>query len=75
MVGRIHDRLIRFMAMGHTDESMKQRHARLIEALRTRDVAIARQAILDELDQTRQITLERVIQEEGAFWRLGTRSK
>jgi DNA-binding GntR family transcriptional regulator len=75
MVGHIHDRLIRFMAMGHTDESMEQRHARIVEALRTRDAETARNAILEELSQTRQITLERVIQEEGAFWRLGTRSK
>jgi DNA-binding GntR family transcriptional regulator len=58
--------------MGHTEESTKQRHARIIEALRTRNPAIARDAIIDELDQTRQITIERVIQEEGASWRLGT---
>ncbi len=75
MVGCQHDRLARFMALGHTDESMQQRHNRLIEALRTRDPAIARQAILNELNQTRQITLERIIQEGGASWRLGTQSK
>jgi DNA-binding GntR family transcriptional regulator len=75
MVGHIHDKLIRFMAMGHTDESVKQRHARIIEALRTRDPVTARNAIVEELDQTRQVTIERVIQEEGASWRLGTQSE
>lgn len=75
MVGHIHDRLIRFMAMGHTDESVQQRHARIIAALRTRDPATARNAIIEELDQTRQVTIERVIQEEGASWRLGTQSE
>jgi hypothetical protein len=42
--------------------------------LRTRDVVVARQAILDEISETRDTILECVIQEEGAFWRLGNRA-
>ena len=72
MVGRVHDRLVRFMVMCHTGETMERRHARLIEALQIGDVAIARQAMLDELHDARTDILERVIQEEGAFWRVGT---
>ena len=75
MLGHLHDRLVRFMVLCRTDEAMECRHARLIEALRTRDVALARQAMIEELDQTRKTTLARVIQEEGAFWRLGSRSE
>ena len=74
MLGRLHDRLARFMVLCHTNEIMESRHARLIEALRTRDVAVARQAMLNEVNETRETILERVIEEEGAFWRLGNRA-
>ncbi|MBC8264921.1 MAG: GntR family transcriptional regulator [Anaerolineales bacterium] len=74
MLGRLHDRLVRFMVLCHTNETMESRHARLVEVLRTRDVTAARQAMLNEVDQTREAILERVIQEEGAFWRLGTQA-
>jgi DNA-binding GntR family transcriptional regulator len=74
MLGRLHDRLVRFMVLCRAGETLEGRHARLIEALRTRDAATARQAMLDEINETRQAIMERVIQEEGAFWRLGTRA-
>jgi DNA-binding GntR family transcriptional regulator len=72
-LGRLHDRLARFMVLCRAGETLECRHARLIEALRTHDVATARQAMLDEINETRETILERVIQEEGAFWRLGNR--
>jgi DNA-binding GntR family transcriptional regulator len=74
MLGRLHDRLIRFMVLCRAGETLERRHARVIEALRTGDVAVARQAMLDEVNETRDTILERVIQEEGAFWRLGNRA-
>jgi DNA-binding GntR family transcriptional regulator len=74
MLGRLHDRLIRFMVLCRAGETLERRHARVIEALRTGDVAVARQAMLDEVNETRDTILERVIQEEGAFWRLGHRA-
>ncbi len=72
-LGRLHDRLIRFMVLCRVGETLERRHALVIEALRTHDVATARQAMLDEINETRETILERVIQEEGAFWRLGNR--
>jgi DNA-binding GntR family transcriptional regulator len=74
MLGRLHDRLIRFMVLCRAGETLERRHARVIEALRTGDVVAARQAMLDEVNETRDTILERVIQEEGAFWRLGNRA-
>jgi len=71
MLGRLHDRLVRFMVMCRAGETLEPRHGRLIKALHTRDVAAARQAMLDEINETRETILEHVIQEEGAFWRLG----
>lgn len=73
MLGHLLDRLARFMVMCRAGKTLEPRHARLIEVLCTRDVAAARQAILDEINETRDTILERVIQEEGAFWRLGNR--
>jgi DNA-binding GntR family transcriptional regulator len=76
MLSHVHDRLARFMVWSHAGQSMLQyRHGHLIAALRTRDTATARQAILDELNEMREITLEHLIQEESAFWHLGTHSR
>jgi DNA-binding GntR family transcriptional regulator len=74
MLGRLHDRLARFIVLARGGETMELRHMRLIEALRTRDVAVARQAMLDEVHETREYIVERVIQEEGDSWRLGSQS-
>jgi DNA-binding GntR family transcriptional regulator len=73
-LGRLHDRLVRFMVLSHMGETLESRHAKLIKVLHSRDVLAARQAMLDEVNETREAILERVIEEEGAFWRLGARS-
>jgi DNA-binding GntR family transcriptional regulator len=72
MLGRLHDRLARFMVMRRAGQTMEVTHGRIVESLRARDVAAARQAMLDEVGETRDAVLERVIREEGAFWHLGT---
>jgi len=74
MLGHLHDRLARFMVLCRAGETLEPRHALIIEALRTREVATARQAILNEMNETHEAILERVIQEEGASWRLGARA-
>lgn len=72
MLGRVHDRLARFIAVGHSGHMMMGfSHELLIEALRARDPAMARQAMIEELDRMRTFTLERVIQKEGGSWQLG----
>lgn len=73
-LGRLHDRLVRFMVMSHMGETLEFRHARLVEVLRSRDPQAARQTMLAEVNETRDVILERVIEEDGAFWRLGTGS-
>jgi len=69
-LGRLHDRLIRFMVLCRVGETLERRHALAVEALRTRDVATACQAILDEINETHETILERVIQQQGDLWRL-----
>lgn len=71
---RLHDRLARFFVFVHTGEEMEKRHKRLIEALRTGDVGIAKETIREEVEETRQITLEHIIQEDGAAWYVGAQT-
>ena len=73
-LGLLHDRLVRFMVLSHMGETLESRHLKLIKVLHSRDVLAARQAMLDEVNETREAILECVIEEEGAFWRLGARS-
>jgi DNA-binding GntR family transcriptional regulator len=54
---------------------MQYSHARIIEALHSRDVQAAHQAMLDELLDTREVVLERVIQEQGDSWHLDTQQR
>jgi DNA-binding GntR family transcriptional regulator len=70
-LGRLHDRLARFFVFVHTGDEMEKRHDRLIEALRSRDVETAREAILSEVRETRHLTLEHVIQQDGIAWHVG----
>jgi DNA-binding GntR family transcriptional regulator len=70
MLGHLHDRLARFMVLRHAGETMQYTHAHIAEALRSRDMGAARQAMLNELLDTREVVLERVIQEQGDSWHL-----
>jgi DNA-binding GntR family transcriptional regulator len=71
MLGHVHDRLARFMVMRRAGKGMQGSHARIIEALRLGDLEAARQALSDELADTRSIVLDRVIQDQGASWHVG----
>lgn len=70
LVARVHDRLARFMVMRRAGETMQHTHTQIIEALRARDPAAAKRAMLDELTDTREVVLDRVIQEQGEVWHL-----
>jgi DNA-binding GntR family transcriptional regulator len=75
-IGRIHDQLARFMVASHADQSMMAfGHQNLINALRTRDTAAVREAMYKDLNDAREKTLQRVIEEGGAFWQLRTHSQ
>ena len=70
LLGRLHDRLARFMVIRHAGQTMEETHRRIVEALRQHDVSAARQAMLDEILETRDAILDHVIREEGALWHL-----
>jgi DNA-binding GntR family transcriptional regulator len=69
-LGRLHDRLARFMVLRSGGKSQIYTHARIVEALKARDVAAARQAMLDEITESRDAILDRVMREDGASWHL-----
>ncbi|MEA3349253.1 MAG: GntR family transcriptional regulator [Chloroflexota bacterium] len=73
-LGHIHDRLARFLTFIHTGDEIEKRHNRLLETLRKHDVDAARQTILDEVDETRAITLKHIIEKDGSAWYLSTQS-
>lgn len=70
MLGRLHDRLARFMVMRHAGGTQHETHAAIVAALRARDIGAARQAMLDEVTGSRQAILDRVMQGEGASWQI-----
>lgn len=70
LVSRLHDRLARFMVMRGAGRTMEGTHSRIIEALRAGDAQAARQAMFDEIAETREAILDHVIREEGAAWHL-----
>ncbi len=67
-LGRLHDRLARFMVLRSGGQSQIDTHAHIIEALKAHDPAAARQAMLDEISESRDVILDRVIQQDGASW-------
>jgi DNA-binding GntR family transcriptional regulator len=73
MLGRVHDQLARFMFLvfRHVDKTQQQTHARIIEALRAHDPQAASEAMLDEIRDTREVILARVVQQQGAMWSIG----
>jgi DNA-binding GntR family transcriptional regulator len=74
MLAHLHDRLARFMVLRRAGETMQYTHADIIAALRLHDPAAARQAMQSELLDTRQVVLDRVIQQQGGAWHLDQKS-
>lgn len=70
-LGRLHDRLARFMVLRHAGRIQPESHARITAALRSRDKERAVELTRQELNATRDAILDRVMQEEAANWRLG----
>ena len=68
---RLHDRLARFFVFVHTGEEVERRHRRLIEALHARDEDMVKKVMREEVQETERITMEHVIQKDGAAWYVG----
>ena len=71
IMGHLHDRLAGYLVLRRAGKVQEVSHGRIIETLRAHDVAAARQVMLDELNESRDAILERVMQEDGALWHIG----
>jgi DNA-binding GntR family transcriptional regulator len=69
-LGHLLDRLARFMVLRRAGKSMENTHARIVKALEDRDLQAARQALLDDIQDTRASALEHILQTEAASWHL-----
>lgn len=74
LLGDVLDKLARFLVFTHPSAEIRKRHMWVIEALRSADPDQARQAIIREVEETRDITLRHVIEEDGTAWYLGSQS-
>jgi DNA-binding FadR family transcriptional regulator len=69
-LGKLLDRLARFMVLRHAGKSQPNSHSRITGALSVNDLRAARQALLDVLEITREAILDGLMQDETAFWHL-----
>ncbi len=69
-LGKLLDRLARFMVLRHAGKSQSTSHSRITDALEANDLQAAREALVDELEATRDAILDGVMQEEAANWHL-----
>jgi DNA-binding GntR family transcriptional regulator len=60
------------MVLRHAGFTQDKNHAKIAEALRPHDHAAARLAMLNEINETRSILLERLMLEFGANWEIGS---
>jgi len=69
MVGRLHDRLARFMVMRHAGRTMLDTHEKIIEALEAHDVNSAREALINDIEKSHESIMDKVLQqEEVEYW-------
>jgi len=68
---RLHDRLARFMVIRQAGKSLEKIHGALIDRLAAKDIDGARQAILEEVHNSRSAILGRIMREEAAHWHVG----
>ena len=67
----LHDRLARFMVIRHAGKNLEEIHGVLIDRLAANDVAGARQAIIEEMRDSRLAILDHIMREEAANWHVG----
>lgn len=71
-IGRLLDRLARFMVVRHAGHDLKDIHTALLERLREHDIVGAKKAIQRELRDSRHTILETIMEAEAEFWHLGS---
>jgi GntR family transcriptional regulator, rspAB operon transcriptional repressor len=71
LMGRIHDRLARFMVMRHGGATQMATHQRIVDALEAHDIAAAREYLIDDIERSHESILDKVMKEEANTWQVG----
>ncbi len=72
LLGRLHDRLARFMVLRQAGETMLRTHREIVDALEVHDVDRAKEAMLNDIERSHQSILDKVLQqEETETWQVG----
>lgn len=71
-LGRLLDRLARFMVIRHAGKTLQETHARILTGLQNRDLSAAKQSLLDDIGDTFAISLDRIMDTEASTWYLET---
>jgi DNA-binding GntR family transcriptional regulator len=71
LMGRLHDRLARFMVMRHGGSTQMETHERIVDAIEARDLEAAREALIDDIERSHESILDKVLREEAQSWQVG----
>jgi len=72
MIGRLHDRLARFMVLRHAGQSQEYTHARVVDALEKHDPEAAKRALLDDIEVSHDEIIDEIIEEKADSWHVDT---
>jgi DNA-binding GntR family transcriptional regulator len=71
LMGRLHDRLARFMVMRHGGQTQAETHQKIIDAIEAHNLEAAREALLDDIERSHDSILDKVLREEEETWHVG----
>ena len=64
------DRLARFMVLRHAGKTLEETHTRILDGLHNQDLTTARQALSDDIGDTFDISLARILENEASVWHI-----
>lgn len=71
-IGRLHDRLARFMVLRRAGQSQEITHAKIVDALEKHDALAARQALLDDIEVSHDEIIDEILEEKAMSWHVDT---
>ncbi|GAB4471509.1 MAG: GntR family transcriptional regulator [Anaerolineales bacterium] len=72
LIGRLHDRLARFMVLRHAGQSQEYTHAKIVDALERHDPEAAKRALLDDIEVSHDEIIDEIIQDKADSWHVDT---
>ncbi|MCI0520328.1 MAG: GntR family transcriptional regulator [Chloroflexi bacterium] len=70
LVGRLHDRLARFMVARRAGKSQVITHANIVNALEAHHIERSRRAMLEDIDPSSDAILDAILENVSASWRI-----